>query len=313
MPKIKTGGIERKEDYILFLACTMELKNFDGSRYRHKLTSLLDMSEGHESHFRSHIERGDQMFLDSGVFGLTNNYKRMHGCTMDEALKVPPEKMDGYDKLWNRYIAFNKEWGDKLWGYVELDLGGVATKRKTRQKLHDLGLSPIPVFHPLNDGWDYFHELAENYDRICLGNLVQANKAVRVAIMAKAYALKQKYPGLWIHCLGVGYCDLCTAFPFESFDASSWSSPLRYPKRFSYSCYRTLRMPESMRVPIGDAVMHTKNVEEISEEHRYMYLNSIEHRRRNATVDMGEVRSGWNALLAEGYFDQILPKNEPSA
>ena len=57
---------------------------------------------------------------------------------------------------------------------VEVDQGGRENKIKTRARLEKMGLRPIPVYHPLNDGWDYFDYLAENYDRICMGNVVNA-------------------------------------------------------------------------------------------------------------------------------------------
>jgi hypothetical protein len=52
-------------------------------------------------------------------------------------------------------------YADRLSGYTELDQGGRDHKRRTRTRLHDLGLNPIPVYHPFNDGWDYFG--AEQY------------------------------------------------------------------------------------------------------------------------------------------------------
>jgi hypothetical protein len=36
---------------------------------------------------------------------------------------------------------------ERLWGYIELDKGGRENKLRTRTRLHNHGLNPIPVYH----------------------------------------------------------------------------------------------------------------------------------------------------------------------
>lgn len=174
------------------------------------------------------IDRGIKVVLDSGVFWLTNKHMRSHGITMDEALSLAPSEIDGFDKLWDKYIKVMKRLGSQAWGYMELDQGGAKNKRITRQKLHDLGFNPIPIWHPLNDGMEYFYELADNYDRICMGNIVQANNPTRLRLLHALSEKHRKYPDLWVHLLGMNANEWFHALGADSADASTWLSPVRW-------------------------------------------------------------------------------------
>ena len=104
-------------------------------------------------------------------------------------------------------------YGSRLWGYIELDQGGAVHKRRTRTALEQAGLAPIPVYHPFNDGWDYFDELCARYDRICVGNVVQAPRAIRCRIFATVWERQRAYPDVWIHYLGVTPTPTQIAYP----------------------------------------------------------------------------------------------------
>lgn len=203
------------------------------------------------------IEDGCKVFLDSGVFWLTNRHKKEHGLTMDQALGLAPTDIDGFDWLWDKYLELVTSYADDLWGYVELDQGGAVNKRITRAKLHDLGLNPIPVYHPLVDGWDYFDELAEGYDRLCFGNVVQADSPTRTKLLATAYERHRQYPDLWVHLLGYTPDQRLLAFPTaaESCDSSSWLTGMRWSKAWREKAMgRTFAggMEPEMVYPIGD-------------------------------------------------------------
>lgn len=174
------------------------------------------------------IASGARVLLDSGVFWLTNRHKRAHGISMDEALRLHPDEVDGFDWLWDRYTKLGARFGDSLWGMIELDQGGARRKRETRGRLHDLGLKPIPVYHPLVDGWDYFDELAETHDRLCFGNVVQAPTPTRSRLLATAWERTRAYPHLWVHLLGYSLSEYLHAYPVESCDSSSWLTILRW-------------------------------------------------------------------------------------
>ena len=182
----------------------------------------------------------NNVFIDSGIFALTNNHKRKYNITMDEALALSPNKIEGFSKLYDKYVELLTKYGDRSWGYIELDQGGRENKKKTRKKLEDAGLRPIPVYHPFNDGWDYFDELAENYDRICFGNVVQARGVERMKLIATAYNRHREYPDLWIHLLGYQVNELMNALPVDSCDSSSWLSGTKWGQTREYSLGRII-------------------------------------------------------------------------
>lgn len=168
------------------------------------------------------------VFLDSGVYALTNRHAEKHNVTMNVALSMPPNKLDGFDELFDKYIGILKKYGDQLWGYIEIDAGGRENKIKTRARIEKLGFRPIPVYHPLNDGWDYFDYLAKRYDRICFGNVVMADRETRKRLIATAWERRRKYPDLWIHALGLTPSELLNAYPINSCDSSTWIGPSRW-------------------------------------------------------------------------------------
>jgi len=169
-----------------------------------------------------------KVLLDSGIFNLTNRHMRKNGITMEDALALDPEAIDGFDELFDAYVRIATEMAPDLWGYIELDQGGATNKRKIRAQLEDVGLVPIPVYHPLNDGWEYFDELCEQYDRICLGNVVQASADTRRHLLSTLWERRRHHPDVWIHVLGLTPSEVTTAYPVPSADSSSWMGAMRY-------------------------------------------------------------------------------------
>ncbi|MFD7450356.1 hypothetical protein [Kitasatospora sp. NPDC059827] len=203
----------------------------DSEHYPHHVLLATNdlLTAGHERRLVELLDAGHQVLLDSGIFWLTNQYKRAHGVSMDEALRLAPEEIDGFDDLYARYVELVRRHGDRLWGYIELDQGGRDNKIRTRARLEDEGLTPIPVYHPLVDGWDYFDELAQQYDRICFGNVVQAPAPVRLRLLHTLWERHRQYPDLWVHVLGLTVNEWCLAVPPDSCDSSTWLGPLRWP------------------------------------------------------------------------------------
>jgi len=227
---IKTAGEQFKRGkHIYFIASHPNRLEAALGFNRHMLIAVNEIkSSSDEARVLKFIESGVTLFIDSGVFNLTNKHVRAHGCTMDEALGLAPEQIDGFAKLFDRYVEVCRSLGEKSWGYIEIDQGGMENKIKTRAKLEALGLRPIPVYHPLNDGWDYFDYLAERYDRICFGNVVQADGDTRKKLITTAYIRRMKYPHLWIHLLGVTPSELTHGCPSSSSDSSTWLNAVRW-------------------------------------------------------------------------------------
>lgn len=201
-----------------------------GHRCRYMLTAVNDLTtRGERAALDELIQGGVNVLVDSGIFNLATSHARSRGMHMDQALGLAPSAVDGFDKLWDLYGEIATTYSDRLWGIIELDQGGANNKRETRQRIEQtLGVTPIPVYHPVVDGWDYFDELAGAYDRICFGNVVQASRSMRSRVLATAWERSRAYPHLWVHLLGVTPSPMLYAFPAASCDSSALISPLRY-------------------------------------------------------------------------------------
>lgn len=170
------------------------------------------------------------VLMDSGIFNLAMTHARTHEVSHDVGLSMAPEEIDGFSELWDRYAEVVTKFKDRLWGVIELDQGGVANKPRTRERIEkELGVTPMPVYHPLLDGWDYYDTLAKGYDRLCFGNLVKASPPARLRLVHTASERARAYPYLWTHLLGVYPNENLMAMPLRgSCDSSSWLTSERW-------------------------------------------------------------------------------------
>lgn len=251
--KIKTGGaFNPAEPPIYFIA-----SNIDSLRLAapadHRLIAVNEINEPADMDV---IER----WIDAGVEECSstaassisrNEHARAHQVTMDQALTLAPEEIDGFDDLWDRYLGVIRRLGNKAWGYIELDQGGLENKRRTRARLEALGLRPHRCI-AFNDGLDYFDELTDRYDRICFGNVVQADVTTRKKLVATAWERHRRHPDLWIHLLGLTPNELLYALPINSGDSSVWLSSVRWSGYNEHAAGRTLGpMPLNFRYRLG--------------------------------------------------------------
>lgn len=184
------------------------------------------------------LDGGRKVMLDSGIFNLAMEHVRKHGTSHDVALSMSPEEIDGFEELWDLYGTIVTRYGQRLWGMVELDQGGKDNKPRTRARIEEeFGIVPIPVYHPLLDGWDYYDELAQEYDRICFGNIVQAAPGDRLRLAHTAMERGRQYPYLWTHLLGMSQSAGTLGIRMRgSLDSSSWLAPVRWqPQWRSYA------------------------------------------------------------------------------
>lgn len=252
--KIKTGGaFDPAEPPIYFIASNIDSLRLAAPAHDHLLIAVNEINKPADMDaIERWIDAGKKVFIDSGIFHLTNEHARAHQVTMDQALALAPEEIDGFSDLWDRYLGVIRRLGNKAWGYIELDQGGLENKRRTRARLEALGLRPIPVYHPFNDGWDYFDELTDRYDRICFGNVVQADVTTRKKLVATAWERHRRHPDLWIHLLGLTPNELLYALPINSGDSSSWLSSVRWSGYNEHAAGRTLGpMPLNFRYRLG--------------------------------------------------------------
>jgi hypothetical protein len=228
----ETGGNWQKDRWpVYFLAIGMFMVPAIPERCDDLLVPVNDITgdDGHEG-MAELVRQKKNLLLDSGVYWLATQHAERNGLSMNEALSLAPDKVDGFDKLFSSYVDIVRRYEGSWWGYIELDQGGLENKRKTRRRLEAMGLAPIPVYHPINDGWDYFDELAQEYDRICLGNVVMASAGMRKRLLATIWERRRKYPHLWVHALGMTPSDLLVAYPMSSCDSSSWYSAVRWAR-----------------------------------------------------------------------------------
>ena len=231
MKETSGGTYDKKDSFIYFIATNTSHQLQVSEKHEHLLIAVNELRSGSgELAFERVLEKNIKYFLDSGIFNLTNEHARKYNVTMDEALALAPTEIHGFDDLWQSYVRLTTTYHDRLWGFIELDQGGAENKRKTRKRYEEeTGLVPIPVYHPLNDGWDYFDELCEGYDRICFGNIVQARPEVRKRLITTLFERQRKYPNVWIHILGYTPSEWANALPwYGSCDSSAWLANIRW-------------------------------------------------------------------------------------
>lgn len=252
----------------------------------------LNKSTARWDQFVISLDQGCDTFLDSGIFYLTNVHKRKHNVTMDEALALAPEEIDSFSWLLDVYMELCTEYGDRLWGYNELDQGGRENKIRTRAFLESQGLRPIPVYHPMNDGWQYFDHLAQEYDRICFGNVVQANRPMRERLLMTAYERHAKYPDLYIHFLGLTPNDLQLGIPWDSADSSTWTAVFRYPQavRVGGAGCRKWPLRESCWLPLKASVDQRITVGDMSIAEFYSHMRSFTYHHDQLSRELGVPR-----------------------
>jgi len=224
---IKTGGTWDSSDRPVFFIAAIQGLEWECHNYLLVAVNHMAQTKFRQEVFDA-IDAGKKVFIDSGIFNLTQQHSEKYGISMDQALGTAPEDIDGFDNLFDRYCEIIGIIGDRAWGYIEMDQGGRDNKIKTRKRLEAMGFNPVPVYHPLNDGWDYFDELASTYDRICVGNVVQADAATRKRIIATIYERCRNYPDLWVHLLGLTPNPWLNAYPVGSCDSSTLAAGLRW-------------------------------------------------------------------------------------
>lgn len=290
----RTGGTwDRDDRFVYFLAC--QPGNYYATRsHGHILLAVNDLTTTTEAILQEALDDGSKVFLDSGVFWLTNEHKRRHSISMDEALSLHPSEIDGFDSLYSHYVALVNRYGDRLWGYIELDQGGRERKIETRAGLEAQGLAPIPVYHPLNDGAEYLEVLLSTYDRICFGNVVQAMPPVRRRLLHMMWEAHTRHPDVWIHVLGLTPDQRLLALPSDSADSSTWTNVVRWhaAQRDKAALASVSNFPRDDAYVYGEAASYKAAL------------------RKSATLAHG-VQCNWRAAIAErralGFEPYELP------
>lgn len=223
------GRFDRNDTPLYYIAGSPD--RLLGTDHRNILVAVNEIkSQKNRDDLERLLDDDRNVLLDSGIFNLAMGHARAHGIHMDRALKLHPSEVDGFNELKDRYYDLGTTYASRLWGVIELDQGGAAVKPETRAMIEaDTGIVPMPVYHPFNDGWDYYDSIASGYDRICFGNLVKASPPARLRLIHTASERAREYPYLWTHLLGVFPNENWLAMPLRgSCDSSSWLTALRW-------------------------------------------------------------------------------------
>jgi hypothetical protein len=104
-----TGGVWDKKTWPLYFLATWP----DQVEYVDTRTNLLvAVNELVDPEKRMLLEewaeQDRKIFLDSGVYWLATQHARAHGMSMNEALGIAPDKMDGFEDLFAAYVEIVK-------------------------------------------------------------------------------------------------------------------------------------------------------------------------------------------------------------
>lgn len=238
--KLTSGGTYDKEERFAYFLATSPTRHTEAEThlpeanilsYEHVLVAINELETPKSlENLNRLVDSGRKVLLDSGIFNLTMRHARANDVHMDVALGLAPDEIDGFDKLKDTYYTIADKYKDTMWGMIEMDQGGPEHKPITRAMIEkDTGIVPIPVWHPLLDGVDYYKSITKEYDRICVGNLVKAVPSIRLRLLTKIYELSRECPDVWHHLLGVTPNDLSYSLPiYGSCDSSTWLSGVRW-------------------------------------------------------------------------------------
>jgi hypothetical protein len=240
MKKQTTGGTYDKNERFAYFLATSPTRHTEAEtnlpdenivKYEYVLIAVNELeSKKSFEQLDKLIEEGRKVLIDSGIFNLTMRHARAHDVHMDVALGLAPAEIDGFDELKEKYYSVADKYKNDIWGMIEMDQGGAANKPITRAMIEkDTGIVPIPVWHPLLDGVEYYENLTAEYDRICVGNLVKAVPSIRLRLLTRIYELSREHPDVWHHLLGVTPSDLSYSLPiYGSCDSSTWLAGVRW-------------------------------------------------------------------------------------
>ena len=252
----QTGGgrFDPQEGGIYFLACD-ETRGANAEDHAENfLVAMNEIRTEKDLEFvKRLIEKGRNVFIDSGVFYLVQQHAKNHDMELYDVFGLPAEQIDGYTANYENYMRVIHDLEAGVWGYIEIDLGGPEGKTANREIMEAQGLRPVPVYHPLTDGWDYFDFLCENYDRLCVGNVVYSSRKVRRKILSTIWERHQKYPDVWIHLLGLTPNEWLYAYPCNSADSSSWLSAIKWHGYMERSMGKPIgKLPLNYRYRLGE-------------------------------------------------------------
>jgi hypothetical protein len=250
----KTAGKWKPEPFVYFLAAPLSFVETAGPHHPHCLIAVNElMRPDWRVRLDALLESGVQVLIDSGAYSVAAAHTRKHNLPLEAGFKIPLHELDGFDTLLARFKEVAREYQGKVWGLIEIDLGGEKQKQKTRKAFEESGIYPMPVFHPMSDSLAYLDLLLDTYDRIAVGNLVSASRYARKRILQTLWDRRQGRACQWIHLLGLTPSEILCAYPFESCDSSAWLNTVRWSGYIEKACLRSVgNLPKNFQYQLGD-------------------------------------------------------------
>src|SRR5947209_6356980 len=106
---IRTGGgkFDPQEENVYFIASNTERLDHGVYMNHHLLVAVNELG-GQESldfFVKATQINKKKVFMDSGVYNLAMSYARNHKVSMDVALSLSPDEVDGFSDLFERYVS----------------------------------------------------------------------------------------------------------------------------------------------------------------------------------------------------------------
>jgi hypothetical protein len=126
------------------------------------------------------------------------------------------------------YADWVKRWRHLFAVYANLDaIGNAEQTRVNQQRLEDLGLTPLPVFHT-GDSWEYLDWYLERYQYIALGGMVPYARTPKKLMPWLVQCFKRAQGHAVYHGFGCTGWSLMRSFPWYTVDSSSWGAGFRF-------------------------------------------------------------------------------------
>ncbi len=134
---------------------------------------------------------------------------------------------------WKSYCwwikALIEKYGDKISGYMTLDVDSPGITYENTLYMMGEGLNPMPIW---KDGWsEYWLDFyAREFPYVAIGGLVGSGQKSRMYYTQLMKKLAVNYPKTKFHLLGVGIsgADGFKQYPPFSVDFSTWTNPGRF-------------------------------------------------------------------------------------
>ncbi len=199
------SGIKRKDDGSF---------TFNG-----RMDRLLDLAAEHNV----------KVMMDCGAFTLAASIAQDRSITTHEVFAMTDAEMGApFVELCQTYKAALERWQDRLWGYIEVDMGSRPAREARRAQFIAEGFAPIPVHRYASDSWDELEDLASRHDRIAAGGMVKATPKDRALILCETARRLKNHPHCSLHSLGMTWTAGIAPYDFGSCDSTTWLNLTKY-------------------------------------------------------------------------------------